>query len=91
MKTLTESEARALGKQIAKDSSNVRVKFGTTNGSPVLHVFVPGDNENGRTIRSAAEWEDHPANEKARRNNRFAAEQETEKLMETNRPEADRA
>lgn len=89
-KTLSEGEARSLGKKIAKESSTVRVKFGTTNGNPVLHVFVPGENESGRTIRSEAEWEDHPANDKARRNSRFAAEQQTEKLMENNRPEASR-
>lgn len=90
-KTLSEKEARALAKEIAKEQGNVRVKFGTTNGQLLLHVFVPGHNKHGRVVRSASDWEDHPANERARRNDRFAAETNTDRLMEQNRPETHRA
>lgn len=56
------AEFRALGKRIAKENKNVRVKFGTTNGKTVLHVYVPGSNSLGATISTYSEWEDHPAN-----------------------------
>lgn len=91
MTPLSDRDAQALAKSIVKEQGNVRVKFGKTNGQNLLHVFVPGENEMGFVVRSAADWEDHPANERARRNSRFAAEQNTERLMEQNRPETDRA
>jgi hypothetical protein len=78
--SLTERDARQLAKQIVKDASNVRVKFGTTNGRLCLHVYVPGSTV-GRTIYSAGEWDSHPANQRANRNKNFAAEQATEALM----------
>lgn len=81
---LTDKEARVLGRQIVKDSKNVRVTFGQTNGQIVLHVFVPGSNKLGRTIKDAVEWEDHPANERSKRNVEFAETQATEALMESN-------
>lgn len=78
---LTEKGARDLARQIVKDASNARVKFGNTNGRICLHVFVPGSNDQGRTIYNAAGWDSHPANQRASRNKRFAAEQETEALI----------
>lgn len=84
---LTEKSARALGTQIVKDNKNVRVKFGRTNGEIVLHVFVPGKNNLSRTITNASDWDDHPANERARRNDQMAKDQGTERLMESNTPE----
>lgn len=90
-RTLSEKEARDLAKTIAKEQGNVRIKFGTTNGQLLLHVFVPGHNEHGRVVSCTADWEDHPANERARRNDRFATETNTDRLMEQNRPETHRA
>lgn len=54
--------ARKFGKKIVKDASDVRVKFGKTNGRICLHVFVPGHDTSGRTIYTPGEWENHPAN-----------------------------
>lgn len=59
--------ARKFGKKIVKDASNVRVKFGKTNGRICLHVFVPGHDTSGRTIYTPGEWENHPANTRAMR------------------------
>lgn len=87
---LTEKDARALGKQIVKDGKNVRVKFGRTNGRVVLHVYVPGTNLS-RTIDNAADWESHPANERARRNSEFAKTEATEKMMASNNAMKDTA
>lgn len=76
----TMDAARKFGKQVVKDGSNVRVKFGKTNGRICLHVFVPGATL-GRTIYTPGEWENHPANQRQRRNKNFAAEQPIEALM----------
>jgi hypothetical protein len=79
---LTEKAARDLMRDIAKNSKDVIVKQGMTNGQIVLHVI-----EHGRcstTIKSAAEWDVHPANEKHTRNTRFAKEQATEAMMSSN-------
>jgi hypothetical protein len=84
---LSAKEARALAKQIVKDGKNVRVKPGVTNGKNVLHVWVPGRNDLGVTIDSAAQWDLHPANERVRRNSEMAELESTEKLMESNSPE----
>lgn len=84
---LTEKSRRALAKQIAKDGRNVRVKMGMTNGKLVLHVFVPGRNDMGQTIDSAAQWDLHPANERVRRNSEMAELEPTERIMESNSPE----
>lgn len=84
MNSLTEKAARELAKQIVKDSKNVRVSFGRTNGQIVLHTFIPGDNKMGRTIKSAAEWDDHPANNRHKRNKEFLETQATESLIESN-------
>lgn len=83
--TLTEKTARELGRQIVKDSKAARVKFGETNGQIVLHVFVPGNNKLGRTIKSASEWDLHPANERSKRNKDFADAEPIEKIMENNK------
>ncbi len=82
--TLTESQAKELGRRIVKESAGARVKFGRTNGQVVLHIYVPGSNELGRTIKSEAEWENHPANNSIRRNREFAESQATESLIENN-------
>lgn len=63
--SLSDKAAHVLARQIVSEASNVRVKRGRTNGKNVLHVFVPGDNKSGRTISCAADWETHPANEQA--------------------------
>ncbi len=63
--SLSDKDARSLARQIVKDAPHVRVKTGRTNGNNVLHVFVPGDNKLARTISCAADWETHPANEQA--------------------------
>lgn len=81
---LTDKAARNLGRQIAKDSSAARVKFGKTNGLNVLHVFVPGRNDLGRTISAAAEWELHPANERARKSRREEHHSDTELIITHN-------
>ena len=65
--TLSDKDARVLATRIVKEASDVRVKFGKTNGENVLHVFVPGSASLGRTIRNAAGWENHPANVKTSR------------------------
>lgn len=84
MNELTEKQSRELAKQIVKDSKNVRVSFGRTNGQIVLHTFIPGNKWMGRTIKSAAEWDDHPANERHKRNKQFIETQATESLIESN-------
>lgn len=61
---MIEKEFHTLAKRIAKENPNVRVKFGKTNGETNLHVYVPGSNTLGATIKSYSEWEDHPANSK---------------------------
>lgn len=88
--SLTEKQAKDIGRQIVKDSNEVRVKFGEVNGEVVLHVYVPGKKDLARDVKSLSEWEDHPANGKAERDNRFAAEQAVEALVEGNRGETDR-
>lgn len=82
--TLSEKDARDLGRTIAKQASNVRVKFGTVNGHRVLHVFVPGANDMSRNVFTIGDWEMHPANERVKRNDQFAKEQGTEALMASN-------
>lgn len=73
-------EARALAKQVVKDSNGARVKFGRTNGQIVLHVFEPGGR--GFTIAHAGEWAECPINpERTRRDGRTSgnsAEREQE-------------
>lgn len=78
---LTDKGARDLARQIVKDASNARVKFGTTNGRICLHVYVPGRNDMGRTIFNSSGWDAHPANQRSQRNKRFAEEQPMEALV----------
>lgn len=66
-KPLSDKDARALAKQIAKDSQGVRVKFGQTNGVNVLHVIASDPNASSRTIKTRGEWEIHPANLRAKK------------------------
>lgn len=82
--SLTQTEARDLAKQVAKDAPGTLVKFGKTNGHIVLHVIVPGSNSQTRTIYSVAEWNDNPANERETRNKNFASDQPLETLISQN-------
>lgn len=77
--SLTEKTARELSKQIVKDAGNVRVKQGLTNGKIVLHVRVVGGLS--RTITCAADWEEHPGNERAMRS-RNATKDDSAELLE---------
>jgi hypothetical protein len=92
---LTDSEARSLATRVVKDTKSARVKFGRTNGEPVLHVIVPAEsarNEYGDadptvasfTVKNASEWEECPLNQRHARNRDFAAHQPTEALMASN-------
>lgn len=60
-KVTPSDEGRKLARRIVKEAPGVRVKFGNTNGRECLHVYIPGATL-GRTIYSAGEWENHPAN-----------------------------
>jgi hypothetical protein len=84
MTELTEKSARELTRHIVKNSKDVIVKQGKTNGQIVLHVISTSLRQS-RTIRSLGEWEEHPANETARRNDRFAKEQTNERLVTGNK------
>lgn len=69
---LSDSDIRRLEKQISKDASNLSVKHGRTNGVNVLHIHEPGfrdaDTElTSQTIKSFAEWEADPRNERTNR------------------------
>lgn len=82
---LTDKQASALATQIVKDDGRVRVKFGRTNGRPVLHVYVPGS-PISRTIESYGEWENHPSfRAKAKRKAEERASKQTQELIESNR------
>lgn len=72
MSKLSEDDARKLARRIVKDSPDVRVKFGNTNGRITLHVYVPGSSVS-RTIYNEAGWDSHPANQRAIRNKNEAA------------------
>jgi len=87
MAQITDKRLSLLARQIVKDENSVRVKSGSVNGEPVLHVFVPGSNELARDVRTVGDWEAHPANGKAKRNQDMADSQATEALMASNRPE----
>lgn len=73
---------RDLAARFVKEGDDVRVKFGRTNGHIVFHVYQPGGLS--RTIRTASDWEEHPANVSIKRNREFAASQPTEALMAHN-------
>lgn len=64
--SLSEREARHLGRQVVKDSKDVRVKFGMTNGRRCLHIRSTTEPRESRTIYSSAGWDEHPANYSAR-------------------------
>lgn len=83
MLLFTEKTSRELARQIVKDANDVRVKFGRTNGEIVLHVYVPGGIS--RTIKTAAEWDDHPSNEPGRNKRREESENAAEELVIRNK------
>ena len=65
---LTDKSARELARRVAEQSSGVKVKFGRTNGQPVLHLvrsvndareIAEGTARASETIASAVEWHQH--------------------------------
>lgn len=58
---MTNDEARALAKAIVMTVNGMVIKFGRTNGHPVLHL-VDQKRKQSWTIRSKVEWTFHPAN-----------------------------
>lgn len=56
-----DDDARALAKAIVMTVNHVSIKFGRTNGHPVLHV-LDRKLKQSYTIASKAEWNLHPAN-----------------------------
>jgi hypothetical protein len=64
-------KAAKLARDIAKSHGHLRIRRGTTNGEPVLHVREPG--RTSFTIRNAGEWEECPLNiDRIRRDRKIA-------------------
>lgn len=63
---MTISDARSLAKQVAKQSKNVVIKIGETNGRRCLHLISAKKNERAsETIFEQSEWNTHRWNEAA--------------------------
>lgn len=73
--------ARKLATRVAKESDDVRVKFGETNGKVCLHLIVVGGRRYSNTIFTEAEWSDHPENKYNRPRRREVSEQVDEAII----------
>lgn len=72
---MNADEARKLATKVAKESSNVTVKLGRTNGRAVLHLKHRG--ASSVTIAEPWQWSEHAWNN----NNRPTRREEAEALM----------
>jgi len=59
---MNTQDARKLSTRVAKESSNVVVRFGRTNGRDCLHLRQMGKELASETIYSEEEWNLHPWN-----------------------------
>lgn len=62
---MSPAEIKKLATRIAKESNNVVMKFGKTNGRPCLHLNHTAPKDKSRssfTIYSSDEWHIHPWN-----------------------------
>jgi len=57
----SDDDARALAKTIVKTVNGMSVKFGRTNGHPVLHL-IDRKAKRSATIRSKSDWTYHIMN-----------------------------
>jgi hypothetical protein len=67
-------ESRKLATRVAKESTNVVVKFGKTNGRNCLHLRVLGESPDSQTIYSVEEWNLHQWNHANRPKKKKAAD-----------------